>query len=162
MRQQGFVKTLLFGLAAGVIAGLIVLGPGLRVAMRVVAIQDPFRASEFTIGGTMFIITFLGVMIGGTLGIPGAIAARYLHRFAAVAIMTVLGMGILMADSEIVAEFFELGGGPWVNIPMFSVVFVAYSASVVWLVERLTRRVALYGAESRGEDIVQASVGGSL
>lgn len=161
MRQQSFAKTVLFGMGAGVIAGILVLGPGLRLAMRVVAVQDPFRTTEFTMGGTMFIIIFLGLFVGGFLGIPGAIAVNYLHRFAGLAIMTVLGMGFLMADSEIVEEFFELGGGPWVNIPMFSLVFAAYSVSVLWLFQRLMRGVGSAG-EARDESIVQATVGGSL
>jgi hypothetical protein len=161
MRQQGFVKTVLFGLGAGVIAGILVLGPGLRLAMRVVAVQDPFRATEFTIGGTMFIIIFFGLFVGGFLGIPGAIAARYLHRFAAMAIMTFLGMFIIMRDTEIVEELLELGGGPWVNFPMFTLGFLAYSVGFLWLFQRLTRGVGSDG-KIRGESIVPTTVGGSL
>lgn len=142
MRRRGFVKTVLYGIGAGVIAGLLVLGPGLRLAMRVVAIQDPFRTTEFTVGGTLFIVIFFGVMVGGSLGVSGAIADRYLPRIAALGIMTVLGMGFVMADSEIVEEFFELGWGPWMNIPMFALVFLGYSRFALWFVDRWQRDVA--------------------
>jgi hypothetical protein len=72
----GFWRSSLYGAIGGVVAGLLVLGPGLRIAMRVVAILDPVRSPEFTVGGTMFIIIGVGVMMGGIFGVsatsPGA------------------------------------------------------------------------------------------
>ena len=39
----GFWRSSLYGAIGGVVAGLLILGPGLRIAMRVVAIVDPVR-----------------------------------------------------------------------------------------------------------------------
>ena len=60
----GFWRSSLHGAIGGVAAGLLVLGPGLRIAMRVVAILDPVRSPEFTVGGTMLIIIGVGVVMG--------------------------------------------------------------------------------------------------
>jgi hypothetical protein len=40
----GFWRSFGLGAIAGAMAGLLVLGPGLRIAMRVVAILDPVRS----------------------------------------------------------------------------------------------------------------------
>src|SRR3970282_1587260 len=72
----GFWRSLGHGAIGGGGGGLRVLGPGLRIAMRVVAILDPVRSPEFTFGGTMFIIIGVGVMMGGTFGVIGNLARQ--------------------------------------------------------------------------------------
>ena len=56
------------GAVAGAVAGVLVLGIGLRLAMRVVAITDPTRTPEFSVGGTAFILVGIGVMLGAFAG----------------------------------------------------------------------------------------------
>ena len=138
----GFWRSLLTGAIGGVVAGLLVLGPGLRIAMRVVAILDPVRTPEFTVGGTIFIIVGVGVMMGGMFGVIGNIArvgfnipSRGAGLVPAVLVMLLIGL-----DSELRSEIVELGAGPWLNIPMFGAVAVGYGALWTRVVTRLERR----------------------
>lgn len=138
----GFWRSLLTGAIGGVVAGLLVLGPGLRIAMRVVAILDPVRTPEFTVGGTIFIIVGVGVMMGGMFGVIGNIArvgfnipSRGAGLVPAVLVMLLIGL-----DSELRSEIVELGAGPWLNIAMFGAVAVGYGALWSRVVTRLERR----------------------
>jgi hypothetical protein len=138
----GFWRSSLYGAIGGVVAGLLVLGPGLRIAMRVVAILDPVRTPEFTVGGTMFIMIGVGVMTGGIFGVIGNIArdgfnipSRAAGLVPAALVMLMLGL-----DSELRSEIVELGAGPWLNIPMFGAVAVGYGALWIRVVTRLERR----------------------
>ena len=138
----GFWRSSLHGAIGGMIAGLLVLGPGLRIAMRVVAIFDPIRSPEFTVGGTMFIIVFIGVILGGIFGLFGNVARRGFGippraagLFPALLVMLMIGL-----DSELRGEIVELGAGPWLNIPMFGAVAVGYGALWTRVVTRLEMR----------------------
>lgn len=124
----GFWRTISSGALGGVIAGLLLLGPGFRLAMRVVAILEPTRAPEFTIGGTLFIVVFIGGMFGGIIAVGAALVRRGLGVSGPLTagLMTVTIMGILLVDSELRSEFVDLGAGPWLNIPMFGAVVVLY------------------------------------
>ncbi len=138
----GFWRGVLFGAIGGAIAGLLVLGPGLRVAMRVVAVVDPVRSPEFTIGGTMLIIIGIGAVMGGIFGVIGNvsrmgfnIASRGAGLVPAILVMMMIGL-----DSELRREILELGVGPWLNIPMFGAVAIGYGAAWALIVGRLERR----------------------
>jgi hypothetical protein len=135
---------------AGGLAGVLVLGPGYRLAMRIVAILDESTTPEFTIGGTMFLIAGIGAMFGGitttwvTL-ITRTFAAR---RAVAVSVLTVVVIGTLFIDSEVFRELTELGLGPVLNVPMFLGVTVGWA----WLADRWARPVA--EPISAGADLV--------
>lgn len=138
-----FWTTLVRGLVGGAIAGVLILGPGFRIAMRVVSIMDPIRPAEFTMEGTMFIVIFVGAMLGGVLGACGLLVRTALGvRSSAVA---GVGLGVatigllLLAPGDIRTEFFELGGGPWVNIPMFGAFAVSYGIAAMAIADRLRR-----------------------
>jgi hypothetical protein len=138
----GFWRSLFHGAIGGVVAGLLVLGPGLRLAMRVVAIVDPIRSPEFTVGGTMFIIVFVGVIMGGIFGLFGNVARRGFgipSRVAGLvpALLVVLMIGL---DSELRGEVVELGAGPWLNIPMFGAIALGYGGLWTRVVTRLEMR----------------------
>jgi hypothetical protein len=137
-----FWRGALYGAIGGVVAGLLVLGPGLRVAMRVVAIIDPVRSPEFTVGGTMFIIIGVGVMMGGIFGVIGNIArvGFNIPSRAAGLVPAVLVMLLIALDSELRSEIVVLGAGPWLNIPMFGAVALGYGALWIRVVTRLERR----------------------
>jgi hypothetical protein len=136
-----FWRSVLFGAIGGVIAGLLVLGPGLRLAMRVVAIVDPVRSPEFTIGGTMFIIIGIGAVMGGIFGVVGSVVGRGLDLPTGTAglIPAVLVMTLIGLDSELRNEILDLGIGPWLNIPMFGAVAIGYGAVWALAVARLER-----------------------
>ena len=138
----GFWRRSLYGALGGVVAGLLVLGPGLRIAMRVVAVLDPVRTPEFTVGGTMFIMIGVGVMMGGIFGVIGNIArggfnipSRAAGLVPAALVMLMIGL-----DSELRSEIVELGAGAWFNIPMFGAIAVGYGALWTRVVTRLERR----------------------
>jgi hypothetical protein len=142
---SGFWPRLLHGAVGGVVAGLLVLGPGLRLAMRVVAVLDPVRSPEFTIDGTLFVLLGVGVIVGGIFGIIGNIAHRGLGIPARASglIPALLVLVIIALDTELRNEIVELGAGPWVNIPMFTAVALAYGATWRRVVTRLERRSEL-------------------
>ncbi|HEY6635897.1 MAG TPA: hypothetical protein VI141_09840 [Acidimicrobiia bacterium] len=138
-----FWSTLIRGLAAGALAGVLILGPGFRIAMRVVSIMDPIRRAEFTMEGTVFIVIFVGAMLGGVLGACGLLVRTALGvRSSAVAGVS-LGVAIIgllvLPPGDIRTEFFELGGGPWVNIPLFGAFAVSYGIAAMAIADRLRR-----------------------
>jgi hypothetical protein len=138
----GFWRTLLHGAIGGVIAGLLVLGPGLRIAMRVVAIFDPIRSPEFTVGGTLFIIVGIGGMMGGIFGLFGNVARRGfgIGRRGAGLVPAFLVILMIGLDTELRGEIVELGAGPWLNIPMFAAAALGYGALWSRVVTRLEMR----------------------
>lgn len=138
----GFWRNVFYGALGGVVAGLLVLGPGLRLAMRVVAILDPTRRNEFTIGGTMFIIIGIGAIFGGIFGVVGNLARRGLGiSLRGAGLVPALLVGLMIGlDSELRSEIIELGAGLWVNAPMFATVALGYGAMWALVVGRLEGR----------------------
>jgi len=138
----GFWRTAMYGAIGGLLAGLLVLGPGLRIAMRVVAIVDPVRTPEFTVGGTMFIIIGVGAVMGAVFGVIANVVRRgfSIPSRAAGVVPAVLVVLMIALDSELRSEIVGLGAGPWLNIPMFATVAVCYGAVWTWVVTRLERR----------------------
>ncbi|MGF1618745.1 MAG: hypothetical protein ACFCU2_13225 [Acidimicrobiia bacterium] len=137
--MPGFWRSVFHGAIGGVVAGLLILGPGLRLAMRVVAILDPIRSPEFTFGGTMFIIVGIGAIFGGIFGAFGGLARRGFGiplRGAGIvpALLVALMIGL---DTELRSEIIELGVGPWLNVPMFAAVAVGYGALWALVITRL-------------------------
>lgn len=140
-----FWRSVLFGAVGGVVSGILILGVGFRVAMRVVAILDPIRVPEFSIDGTMFILIGIGGVFGGIMAILGNLARRGLRLTSAVTagILPAAGaLSLLFADTEIRQELFELGAGAWVNIPMFGLVAILYGIGAGAVTNRLERRSA--------------------
>jgi len=150
----GFWRSLGHGVIGGVVAGLLVLGPGLRIAMRVVAILDPVRSPEFTFGGTMFIIIGVGVMMGGTFGVIGNLARQGfgIPSRAAGLIPAVLVALMIGLDGELRSEIVELGAGPWLNIPMFGAAALGYGALWTRVVTRLETRAIEKKARHAGAE----------
>lgn len=138
----GFWRSALHGAIGGVVAGLLALGPGLRIAMRVVAILDPVRSPEFTVGGTMFIIIGVGVVMGGMFGVIGnvAVGGFGIPSGAAGLVPAFLVMLMIGLDGELRGEIIGLGAGPWLNIPMFGAVAVGYGVFWTRVVTRLGGR----------------------
>jgi len=144
----GFWRTFGVGLRAGGIAGALMLGPGFRLAMRVVAILD-IRRVEFTLGGTFFIILGVGVIFGGMVGIAAVFLRTGLawSGWVTTGLMTASIMGLLLVDTGLRSEFVELGAGPWMNIPMFATVTVGYGLATNRLIDRFKARSS--GREAR-------------
>ena len=135
----GFWRTLFRAAIAGGLAGVLVLGPGYRLAMRVVAILDEATTPEFTLGGTMFLIVGIGVIFGAITTVFVTIVTKTFDapKVVAVTLLTAVVIGTLFLDSEIFRELTELGAGPILNVPMFLGVTVAWA----WLGDRWARPV---------------------
>ncbi len=117
----GFWRTVGRGIAAGAVAGVLVLGPGFRLAMRLVAIIEPLRRPEFTLEGTAFIVIVIGLVFGAITGGWTTLVASSLgvSRGIGTGVITVAAFAQLFSSSEVLAELGELGAGPWMNVPMF-------------------------------------------
>jgi MFS family permease len=145
----GFWRTILAGLVGGLVAGLVILGPGFRLSMRVVAVLDPVRRPELSFEGTMFIMIFIGVIVGGIFGVLGALLRRVFDWPSRVGAMVIGAMGLsaMIADPGLRGELFELGAGPWVNLPMFGAVFFGYARVAdrvsAWFVARRKRAASV-------------------
>jgi hypothetical protein len=136
----GFWRTIFSGVASGIVAGVLVLGPGLRLAMRVVAILDPVRIPDFTWEGTFFIVVFAGGLSGVLFGALAALMRRRASARTTVTVVVVILMGLLLLPGELRTEFMELGAGPLVNIPLFTVVAMGFAAVLLRLIGRLDKR----------------------
>jgi hypothetical protein len=137
----GFWRTTVAGAVGGVAAGVVILGPGFRLAMRIVALTSsrPTIVPEFTIGGTLFIVILVGGVLGGMFGIGGALLRRGLglSGLTASASMAVLLIGMLFLDGELRGEFMNLGASPWVNVPMFGSVAFLYALAANRIMDRI-------------------------
>jgi len=150
----GFWRSVLYGAIGGVVSGLLILGPGLRLAMRVVAIIDPLRTPEFTVEGTMFIVIFIGGFFGGILGITANLARHGLElrsKMASATLPAMAVLAVLLTAEDLRMELFELGAGAWMNIPMFGLVSLLYGAGAIATAMRLEQRRA--SKPSKGEDV---------
>lgn len=136
----GFWRTVVGGLLGGTLAGFLILGPGYRLAMRVVAIMDPTLEVEFSFPGTLLIVIGIGTIMGGVQAAVFQLVRRAFGVESAVWSGVVLG-SVLMVDltffaGELSDELFELGAGAWVNIPLFGVVSVAYGIAAMAVADR--------------------------
>lgn len=139
----GFWRRVRLGAAGGALAGLVILGPGFRVAMRVVAMMEPTRTPEFSVGGTVFIIIGIGALMGGVLGIVGYLVKEVAHISSPLLSGLVLGllvMGMLLADSGLREEFTDLGAGIALNVGMFATVSILYGIAVMKIAGRLAAK----------------------
>lgn len=140
--MSGFWATVAIGAAGGVLAGLVILGPGLRGAMRMVAVLDAFRSPEFSVGGTVFVILVAGGVMGGIFGIVGNLlrSATNLRSYSSSGIAS----GLLLTAMLLVifGGEFDLGGGLWVNLGVFGMVSIVYGVAAMRLVDRFSSRTA--------------------
>lgn len=136
----GFWKTVASGAAGGALAGLVILAPGFRVAMRMVAIMDPSRSPEFSFSGTIFIMIMVGVVMGGLLGTAGILINRTTNIRSLTAgggLLGLLTVGVLLGNSGLRGELINLGTGLWINLAMFGIVAIAYGIATMKVAARL-------------------------
>jgi hypothetical protein len=108
--------------------------------MRVVALLEPGRELEFTVAGTFFIVVGVGGIMGGILSISGYLLRVALGIRSAIPAGLVLGTLVIgsfaLGSDDVSREFFDLGAGPWVNIPLFGVFAMAYGIAAMALADR--------------------------
>lgn len=159
----GWWRSIPYGAVGGLAAGVLILAPGFRLAMRVVALLEP-QTTGLSLGGSLVILLAVGGLLGISFGVLGALA-----RFGwpvlgtnAWAVPAGLVMLILLFNDDLRGELFDLGAGAWMNIPMFGLVAAVYGWLAMRVVARFDSRPkgsqpepslsgALEGAESDGE-----------
>lgn len=134
-----FWRKLAAAIVAGTLAGMVVLGPGLRIAMRAVAIADPDKTPEFTIGGTIFIIVMLGVIFGAIFGVVSVFARTgfRIQRVLVGMVGAVVILTTLMVIPDIRRELMDFGLGAGMNLPLFGLVGFAHAWATVTVFDRL-------------------------
>ncbi len=125
----GFWSAVGRGLLAGGAAGLLVLGPGYRAAMRVVAVLEPTMQPASTVGGTVFIVVGIGGLLGALVTAWASVLARSLAlpRWGGTAVLAVASSLLLLGGREQRTEIAELGAGPLVNVLLFGGVTVGFA-----------------------------------
>ncbi len=128
-------------LLAGVISGVLVLGPGLRLAMRTVAIADPNTTPEFTLGGTIAIIVLIGGILGSIYSVVAVFAREgfSIGKTAASGVVALALLGFIMANPDLRSEIIHLGFGGWVNVPMFGFIGFAHGWVSLSLYDHLSK-----------------------
>lgn len=141
----GFFRKLGRSVFAGALAGLLVLAPMFRLAMRIVNVFEPSRPFEFSVGGTMFILMFIGVIMGFVIGVSVLFLRDGLDSSRVVTSLLTGGLvlALLLTNPEFRTELLELGAGGWMNIPMFGLSAVLYG----WALQALYDRIG-FGADS--------------
>lgn len=137
---DGFWRIVVSGFIGGAVAGLLVLGPGFRLAMRAVAIMDPVQPEEFSIGGTLFIVVGIGVIMGGVTGLAAHLARRAFGISSAVvagSVLAVMELAVLTFFSgDVSQELFDLGISPWINIPLFGLYVLGFGIAAMAVADK--------------------------
>ena len=140
---------------AGVITGVLVGGVGGRVLMRIAAVAAPDRVigattengnriGDITVGGTLAIVVFVGVLLGLVGAIAYLVAEPWLAwtgRWRGVAfgvfLLAIGGAGTLTSDNF---DFFLVGNQELV-VAMFVALFLGFGMLLVPVVARLEQRL---------------------
>lgn len=137
---NGFWRIVVSGFVGGATAGLLILGPGFRLAMRAVAIMDPVHPEEFTLEGTLFVVVGIGAILGGVQGLTAHLARRAFGiRSAVVAgtLLAALEMILLsLFSGELSRELFDLGISAWINIPLFGLFTLGYGIAAMAMADK--------------------------
>ena len=154
---------------SGALAGALAGGIGGRLLMRIAAVAAPEGAQglltengnqigEITLGGTIAIFVFLGILLGAMGAVAYVIAepwlkwsARWCPVVFALFIMAI-GTGTVIDPDNV---DFQLVGSQGLVIAMFLALFLVYGVSLVWLVQILDRRLPGVNAS----DLVTSTLG---
>jgi hypothetical protein len=139
---------------AGALAGLLVGGIGGRIVMRLSAIaagpevagaitENGATVGEITAEGTLALLLFGGLLSGIAGGVILAIIAPWL-RWAGAVRGLVFGVFVLAVGGRTVIDAsnfdFAILQPAWLNVLMFSALFVLFGIAAVFLLDRLERR----------------------
>jgi hypothetical protein len=148
-----FLRTASLGMVAGAVAGILVLGFGGRLAMRILAATSgdhvqglltdaEERVGEITVGGTVGLILFVGLLGGIAGGLVYVAVRRWLPERAWVAglLYGVLIMGLARADPlDPDNTDFDILRPVWLAIVLFAVLFPLFGVVLGALAARLDR-----------------------
>jgi hypothetical protein len=135
------LRQMLFGLIAGIVSGVLFLGIGGRLAMRVLAVLAKKRL-EFSVEGTMGIL-FISVVLGMIGGMLFSVLGRYLPGTKAA---NGGGFGLLvyivlipLMPVEIQREALALGDWLPFSIVIFGLLFLCFGMFLAILRSGLNR-----------------------
>jgi hypothetical protein len=154
--RSEYMRELGVAAVAGALAGVLVGGLGGRVAMRISgAMSDQARVGlavtdngnllgDITLGGTIALVIFAGLIPGVLAGIFYAAARPWLRplgRWAGLA----FGMALLAAMGSLVLDPFNIDfrkfGVPIVNVALFALLFPLFGIAHMLLTETIERRM---------------------
>ena len=151
---------------AGIAAGVLVGGLLGRVVMRVAGFTTrPEQAGAFTangnrlgditVGGTLALVLFVGVIAGIGGGVLFASAEPWLRSSRWKGLLfggaLLAGLGFTVLDPGNI-DFLRFGIMP-LNLAMFAALFLAFGVAVAWLFDRIRRAIDGTGTVARGLEI---------
>jgi hypothetical protein len=154
MRLAGVLRPLVHAGIAGALAGLLVGGIGGRIVMRLSAIaggpdvvgtitENGNAVGQITAKGTLGLLVFGGLFSGIAGGVILAIVAPWL-RWAGPVRGLVFGVFVLAVAGRTVIDAsnpdFVILQPAWLNVVMFSALFLLFGVPAVFLLDRLERR----------------------
>ncbi|WP_157623348.1 hypothetical protein [Terrabacter sp. Root85] len=123
------------GLLAGMVIGVLVLGPAARLAMRLIAAASPPQAQgadttfgatvgEITVGGTLFLVVGFGLLSGVAVGLVYVFAAFVLPRGMLGGVIFGAVLLVLFASRidplRAANQDFEIVGPGWLSVVTFT------------------------------------------
>ncbi|MEO5940266.1 MAG: hypothetical protein ABIQ76_05200 [Candidatus Limnocylindrales bacterium] len=174
LRAAEIVRDIAIGGIASLIAGILVVGVGGRLVMRVIAALNPEATGllttagatigEITTGGTMFFVVMFGLLAGGTVGVVWAIVSPWIPGSGAVralaSALVAIAIGAFLVVRTDEGDFRKVA--PAAAIALLVVLFGVLGIAVAGLDERLRRRLPAASASSTASQIayvVLATIG---
>lgn len=149
---------------SGIIAGLLVAGPGGRLAMRLLAAtagdaaqgrltEAEFAVGEITVGGTIGLVVFVGVFGGMFTSALFLLVRRWLPGGRAAGLS--FGLLLLVVGATRLEPLragnpdFGLVGPGWLAVAVFTVLVVVHAMAVAAVAGRVSRALPLLSGERR-------------
>ena len=146
------------GLTGGIVAGVVMLGAGGRLVMRLLAVTAGSEAQgviteaeevvgEITLSGTLNFIGFFGIAVGTVLGFAYMLIRRWLPRGrasgAVFGILLLLVLATRLDPLRPENPDFTLVGPDWVAVLAFSAVIIGYGMLLAAIMGRYSRFLPL-------------------
>ncbi len=153
-----YARSVTIAVAAGIGSGLLVAGPGGRLAMRLLAATAGDRAQgrlteadevvgEITVGGTVGFVVFVALFFGGSSGAIYVLVRRWLPRgrLGGVALGALLLVVVAPAVDPIRRDNpdFDVVGPGWLSLLVFTALALLQGMAVVAVAGRTSRGLPL-------------------
>lgn len=161
---QRYIWFVTVGLASGIVAGVVMLGAGGRLAMRLLAVtagpdaqgvitEAEETVGEITLGGTLGFIGFFGIAVGTVLAFAFMLIRRWLPRGrgsgATFGILLLLVLATRADPLRPENPDFDLVGPDWVAVLAFCAIVVGYGVLLGAMVGRFSRFLPLLKRDVR-------------
>ena len=155
---QRYIWFVTVGLTGGIVAGVVMLGAGGRLVMRLLAVtagpdaqgvitEADQTVGEITLGGTMGFIGFFGIAVGALLAFVYMLIRRWLPRGrgggAVFGLLLLLALATRADPLRPENPDFDLVGPDWVAVLAFSAIVLGYGMLLGAIVGRFSRFLPL-------------------